>query len=216
MTNLLGRLRKAGLQQNHTILDYGCGDNAIFIQFLNQKGYSRVAGYDPFVAEYAADPAEKNELFDCVVCNDTIEHCDDPRAMIQHCVSVLKPGGLLYIGTADSEPVQMDRLDRQLTRLHQPFHPIILTQASLEKLGAEAGQLIASYRRSYMDTCKPYVNYRFLDELSRATGYNLDRTLDPKISGRAIMKSPRLWFFGLFGYWFPSAYEPAVIIRKPA
>ena len=213
MRNLLGRLKRAGLTESHSILDYGCG-NGLFLQFLAESGYENVRGFDPYVLQFATLPSA-DAPFDCVVSNDTIEHCDDPRGLIRSCVDLVKPGGMLYVGTADSEPVEMNDLEPHLMRLHQPFHRLILTEKSLRKLGTEPGlELVHAYRRSYMDTRRPFANYRFLDELNKRLGHNLDAALGPHAT-RAVLRSPSLWFFGLFGYFFPSAYEPALVLRKP-
>lgn len=210
--NLLGRLVEAGLKRTDSILDYGCG-NGLFVQYLHERGYAQVQGYDPFVPDYAA--LDLDRRFDCVVANDVIEHVPDPRALIGKCAALCKPGGLMYIGTADSEPVQMDDLEPHIMRLHQPFHRIILTQAGLLRLAGEIGmELVASYRRSYMDTWRPFSNYRFLDEFNKALGHNMDRALDPS-AGVAVVRHPRLLFFAFFGRIAPSAYEPAVVLRMP-
>ena len=63
------------------------------------------------------------------------------------------------------------------------------------------------------DFVVPFANYRFLDEFSRALGHNMDKALDP-VSGKIMLRRPSLWFFAFFGFWFPSAYEPAVVLRK--
>lgn len=212
LKNLLKRLQSAGLSgKSASILDYGCG-NGVFLQFLKEIGYHNIAGYDPFVDEYKDFP---NTLFDCVVANDVIEHVPDPRTTIKECASFVKPGGLLYLGTADSEPVNMNNLEPHIMRLHQPFHRIIITQESLHQLAKETGmELVNAYRRSYMDTLMPFSNYRFLDEFNRELGHTLDSALDPK-SASIVPRKPMLLFYGLFGYFFPSAYEPAVLLRKP-
>jgi SAM-dependent methyltransferase len=209
--NLLKRLKHAGLKKTDSILDYGCG-NGVFIGFLKTKGYTNVIGYDPYVPEFAN--LSDDVLFDCVVANDVIEHVDDPRSLIKDCVNRLERGGLLYIGTADSEGVDMNNLEPHIMCLHQPFHRIIITQGSLQSLGRETSlQLIRSYRRSYMDTLIPFVNYRFLDEFSKALGHNMDSMFDPA-AGKIILQKPILLFFAFFGFFFPSACEPAVVLRK--
>jgi 2-polyprenyl-3-methyl-5-hydroxy-6-metoxy-1,4-benzoquinol methylase len=211
LNNLLRRLKHEGLKKNDSILDYGCG-NGVFVEFLKLKGFSNVAGYDPYVAEFAN--LSEDELFDCVAANDVIEHVESPRDLIKDCVIRLKPGGLLYIGTADSEGVDMNNLEPHIMRLHQPFHRIIITGESLQTIGRETGlDLIRTYRRSYMDTLIPFVNYRFLDEFSKALGHNMDHMLDPA-AGRVIIRKPYLLFYAYFGYFFPSAHEPAIILKK--
>ena len=74
---------------------------------------------------------------------------------------------------------------------------------------------VASYRRSYMDTPRPFSNYRFLDEFNRALGHDMDRALDPAAGG-IVLRRPALLFYALFGYLLPVAFEPAVVLRKEA
>ncbi len=213
LSNLLRRLVKSGLAKTDAVLDYGCG-NGLFIDFLKARGYSHVTGYDPFVTHFSSlDPEQR---FDCVIANDVIEHVDDPRVIISACARLCRPGGLLYIGTSDSAPVDMSNLEPEIMRLHQPFHRLMMTQQTLEKLAREAGlEVVKSYRRSYMDTWLPFSNYRFLDELNGVLGNNLDRAFEPA-AGAAVGRHPSLWFYGFFGYLMPSAFEPAVVLRKPA
>ena len=110
---------------------------------------------------------------------------------------------------------KMTNLEPEVMRLHQPFHRIILTEQSLHDVVAEFDlDIIGSYTRSYHDTRRPFSNYRFLDELNSAVGHNLDLAMEPDVTTRAFLRSPRLWFFALLGYWFPSAIEPAVVVRK--
>jgi|WetSurMetagenome_2_1015567.scaffolds.fasta_scaffold104765_2 SAM-dependent methyltransferase len=211
MRNLLKRLKRAGLGKNDAILDYGCG-NGLFVAYLKERGYSRASGYDPWVQEFSVLPGDSE--FDCLICNDVIEHIPDPRSLIQECVKHLKSGGLLYIGTCDSSGVELDDLEPHIMRLHQPFHRVIFSEKTLHALASETElELIHSYTRSYMDTLIPFANYRFLDEFSRALGHNMDRMLDPKAAA-ILFHKPRLWLYGFAGYFFPSAYEPAVVLRR--
>lgn len=210
--NLLRRLHRAGLTRQASILDYGCG-NGVFIEYLTRRGYARVEGYDPFVEAYAAMPQGQ---FDCVVVNDVIEHVADPRETIRVCAGLVNANGLLYLGTTDSEPVNMVELEPHLMRLHQPFHRVIITEDTLLALAEETGfELVRAYHRSYMDTLIPFSNYRFLDEFSRALDHNMDRMLQPA-AAKIMLRRPGLWFYAFFGYFLPSAIEPAVILRRPA
>ncbi|KXJ40998.1 MAG: hypothetical protein AXA67_07160 [Methylothermaceae bacteria B42] len=213
LKNLLKRLQKAGLKKTDRILDYGCG-NGVMVKFLKQQEYKNVAGWDPYVPGWKERP---NGTFDCVIANDVIEHVDDPRAMMKDALSLVNPGGLLYVGTADSEGVEnMADLEKHIMRLHQPYHRVVLTQAGLMKLGEELGlEPLACWRRSYMDRLVPFSNYRFLDEFNRALGHNMNMALKPD-AGKIMAKRPILWFWAFFGYFFPSAYEPAAVWRHQA
>jgi SAM-dependent methyltransferase len=214
--NLLRRLTGNGLQRNHRVLDYGCG-NGVYIDYLKEEGFVDVHGYDPFVPEYADSSVLNPGSYDCVIANDVIEHVDDPRAMMQACANLVKPGGLLYVGTADAEGVDnMADLQRHIMRLHQPFHRVILTPQSLSSLGEELGlENVQAYRRSYMDTLMPFSNYRFLDEFNKAHGHILDQALAPD-AARIILRKPSLLVYAFFGYFMPSAIEPAVLWRVPS
>ncbi len=206
--NLLKRLERHGLHKTDRILDYGCG-NGLLVEFLRGRGYRNVSGWDPYVPGWQDRP---DGPFDWVIANDVIEHVDDPRALVRDCLSLLGPGGRLYLGTADAGGVtDMADLTPHVMRLHQPYHRIILTQEGLLRLGEELGlEKIAAWRRSYMDRLAPFSNYRFLNEFNKAHGHNMNRALSPA-GGRVMLTRPSLWFWAFFGYFFPSAFEPAVI-----
>jgi len=51
-TNILKRLKKAGLKPDHTILDYGCS-SGLFLDFLKSRGYKNVYYYDPYVVHFS-------------------------------------------------------------------------------------------------------------------------------------------------------------------
>jgi len=212
--NLLKRLIAGGLRKSHRILDYGCG-SGLFVTYLREQGYWRVSGYDPYVPAFASLP-EDSDGFDWIIANDVIEHCDDPSEILAHCCSLLRSGGHLYVGMPDAAGVKdMSDLETHVTRLHQPFHRVIMTQPTLEKLAGETGfDLCRRYRRSYMDTLKPFANYRFLDELCLSVDHDMDRALRPIEAARAVLTHPRLWFFAVGGYFLPSADEPASIWEK--
>jgi SAM-dependent methyltransferase len=213
LRRLLARLERAGLARSHAILDVGCG-NGIFVDYLRERGYADATGFDPYVERFAALPAGRR--YDCVVANDVVEHVDDPRARVREWTGLVAPGGLLYIGTADAEPVDMADLEPHVMRLHQPFHRVTITEPTLHALARESGLAeVASYRRSYMDTPRPFSNYRFLDEFNRALGHDMDRALDPAAGG-IVLRRPVLLFYALFGYLLPVAFEPAVVLRKEA
>ena len=176
------------------------------MDYLHQRGYPSAIGYDPYYPAHARLPTEQAP-FDVIVNNDTLEHCEDVRGMIAECLDLLKPGGLLYLGTADSEPVRMHDLEAEVMRLHQPFHRVILTERSLHNVVKEFDvDIVGAYTRSYHDTRRPFSNYRFLDELNRAVGHNLDLAMDPNVTTRAVMRSPRLWFYAFFGFLNPTPF----------
>ncbi len=209
--NLLSRLQRAGLKKHHRILDYGCG-NGIFVGLLKSKGYENVFGFDPYVQEFA-NPVSND--FDCVVLNDVLEHVEEPRQLIADCANLVRPGGLLYVGTCESDGIDPKKLKSEIMRLHQPFHRVILSRRSLTTICTSLNfEIVNSYAKSYMDTLIPFANYRFLHELSSTLNNDLNLMLGPQ-GQTAVFKRPALLFYGFFGYFMPSAYEPAFVLRKP-
>jgi len=210
--NLLKRLRKGGINKSSSILDYGCG-NGILATYLKQKGYHNVDSYDPYVEPFTQKPTQQ---YDLVVLNDVLEHVEEPGDLLDLAADLVKKGGLLYAGTADSAGVgSMQDLEIHRMRLHQPFHRKIFTQEKLRELGKQRNfQELAVYTRSYMDTLFPFGNYRFLDEFCTALDHNMDMALDPS-SASIVIKKPKILFYAFFGYFFPSADEPAMLWKKP-
>src|SRR5690242_16886749 len=97
----------------------------------------------------------------------------------------------------------MTDLEPHVMRLHQPFHRVIITQASLKELATGADlELVAAYRRSYMDTLLPFSNYRFLDEFNRALGHNLDLAPDPA-AAKLVARNPSFSFSRCLVISFP-------------
>ncbi len=44
----------------------------------------------------------RNDFFDVVICNDVLEHLEDPAKALEHIYRALKKGGILYINTPNA------------------------------------------------------------------------------------------------------------------
>lgn len=211
LKHLLRRLKKHGLRHDHSILDYGCG-NGLFLRLLKANHYTSCAGYDPFVSEFSS-PGPLAQKYDWIIANDVIEHVSNPKSFLKSLRCLLKPGGRIYLGTCCSDGLSFAQLENERMRLHQPYHRALIPQQVMADFLIKNGfTILTNFRRSYMDTLIPFANYRFLDELSRATRHNMEKMLGPE-GVSLTYKSPRILFFGLFGYFFPTAYEPAWILE---
>ncbi len=102
--NRLRLIQAQGLSSCARILDYGCGAG-LFVEFLREQGVENAAGYDPLCTQICEIPWRLEEQYDAVVSYDVIEHSDDPRAFLRSLVSLVRPGGLLVVGTPNAQNV---------------------------------------------------------------------------------------------------------------
>ncbi|MEK8023934.1 MAG: class I SAM-dependent methyltransferase [Candidatus Hydrogenedentota bacterium] len=96
----LGKMRRA-LRQGK-ILDYGCGSGECALYLKEQGGYD-AWGFDPnLVRESENLTREWNRVvaeqpFDLIMFWHSLEHLDDPCAVLKDAVSALKPGGKIFV-----------------------------------------------------------------------------------------------------------------------
>jgi len=208
--NRLRLLKKRGLSRTSSMLDFGCGSGT-FVEFLRQHGYGRVSGYDAYVEKYA-DSSLLSQRFDIVVSYDVVEHADDPRACLAVLGRLLDVGGLLVIGTPNADHVSLKQLTAP--ELHQPYHRHVLSERALTDIVTDYGfEAEHVYRRLYIDSLYPALNTRFVWEYSDALGGLLDPLLEPPRPS-VVLRSPKLLFYALFGYFFPTRGNILISFRK--
>lgn len=136
------------------LLDVGCSSGA-FLGAAAKLGY-RAEGVEP--ASKAAATAQAAGLkvrkgllheagyvdgeFDAATLFEVIEHLKEPQALLQECKRILRPGGILLIGTGNAASwsaaamgAHWEYLDISKHGGHISFY----TPGSLEKLAREAG-----------------------------------------------------------------------------
>lgn len=208
----VARLRRHGLKPTHAVLDYGCSEG-LLLEYLREIGFTDCAGYDSFSANYS-DPGVLKRRYDAVICQDVIEHVEDPRQLLDSLSRILNPGGLLCVGTPRADGIDLARPEASIHSLHQPFHLHVLAQAALTAIAADAGLFTERvYVRHSCDTPYPFVNWPFLSGYLKAIDNTLDAGFDPPRIG-FVATSPRLLFLGLLGYLLPKQNEMIGIFRK--
>jgi 2-polyprenyl-3-methyl-5-hydroxy-6-metoxy-1,4-benzoquinol methylase len=170
------------------ILDIGSG-GGLFLKTMREAG-AEVCGAEPAIKpalysrekyglEVHSQPVEDEfwqsgyrESFDVVTMWDVIEHVNFPRETLQAAANLLKPGGLLLVGTPCREGFyhRFGSLTARLTRGRHPTflnmmyssiphaHKQILSVRDLERLFDLAG-LKALRTDVVMELSLPYSNY---------------------------------------------------------
>lgn len=132
------------------VLELGCSHGS-FVALLRQTGYD-ASGVElsPWVVNYGSNifdipvsigPLEDlnfTENFDAIVLMDVLEHLPNPIATITHCVSLLKPDGILLIQTPQfrEEIKYQDLIDNNgafLPLLKPDEHIYLFTESSISK-----------------------------------------------------------------------------------
>ncbi len=113
----------ASLKGRGDALEIGTGTGA-FLERLGDAGFVRLVGVEPSSAAIAAAPAhrqpwiregifeEKNfaaESFDLICCFMTLEHVQDPGALVASAWRLLKPGGV-FVGVTHDRRATLNRL----------------------------------------------------------------------------------------------------------
>jgi SAM-dependent methyltransferase len=207
--NRLRFLERHGIQRSDNILDYGCGVG-LFVDYLQEQGLKCAFGYDPFTPEFN-HPRSLQPPFHAVVSYDVIEHYDDPREFMRCAGGLVRPGGLLVIGTPNADHVRTDRPGDP--SLHVPYHRHILSEQALLNMAREHSfEPVEIHRRSFFDSLVPTVNSRFMWRyLDKAGG--LDAAVEPPRVGM-VLGSPELLFLAFFGYFLPAHDWMMVSFRR--
>lgn len=176
--NRLNLLKRQGAKPNHLILDYGCGAG-LYVKFLREQGFQNVHGYDPFIPHFADDQILEKK-FDIVVSHDVIEHVEEPIHFLENMVRLLKPNGLLVLGTPNASEISLRSEDVLAVELSQPYHRHILSEKALSHLAERfALEPVHTYRRFYFDSFIPSVNTKFMWKYVELNGGFIDVCVKP-------------------------------------
>src|SRR5262249_17504969 len=135
-TNYLARLKRAGLEPSHRILDFGCGGGH-FVSFLREHGYNAV-GFDEYSTKFG-DKSVLNERYDCIVSQDVIEHVASPHALLDQFTQLTCHSALIALGTPNASAIDLQHTQAFAHTLHAPYHRHILSAEALKQAGADRG-----------------------------------------------------------------------------
>jgi 2-polyprenyl-3-methyl-5-hydroxy-6-metoxy-1,4-benzoquinol methylase len=210
----LRRLERAGLQSGHSLLDYGCG-GGVFLRYLRDRAFGDAQGYDAYDANHR-DEAVLDRTYDCVLAQDVVEHVDDPWVLLRTLDGLVKPGGILAIGTPNAEAIDLNRADDFAHTLHEPYHRHIFSRTALLDAGQHMGwQLERYYPTMYINTVVPFVNHRFFIHYLRCFDDTLDLVNEGIRTDSARLFAPDTLFYAFFGSLLAPKTDGMAVFRKP-
>ncbi|MGD1910228.1 MAG: class I SAM-dependent methyltransferase [Rivularia sp. (in: cyanobacteria)] len=215
--NLSRQLIKHGFSKTHSLLDYGCA-NGLFVQYLQQRGFTNCHGYDPYALSdgFGNDAILQQAPFDYILLQDVIEHVEDPRELLSKLDGLLAPGGYILIGTPNAANLDLTKphLSDFYNCVHAPYHFHIYTPEVLEYLGnCQDWKAVDFFERAYHDTPWLGVNARAWNQYQRLSDGSLDVIHEP-IELKKALTSYKVIFYGFFGYWLSYHTEMSIMFRK--
>jgi SAM-dependent methyltransferase len=216
-SNTLSRFKKHGFSKSRAFLDYGCGGTGLFVQYLQNLGFTRSYGYDP----YSSNPLFNNPKnlqqgpFDYILLQDVIEHVEDPEGLLKQLDGLLAPGGYILIATSNADNIDLSKpyLAEYYNEVHVPYHLCIYTPEALEKLGNDQKwQMVEFFDRPFHDLMIG-MNSRAWNQYIRLFDGSLDVIYEPIKVWKAIT-SVKFWFYAIFGYWLSFRTNMTMMLRK--
>jgi len=139
-------LRPLNLKADARILDVGCG-SGYFLDALADAGFESLMGIDPYLSDELSSNPRLHQLdifqvdgeFDVVTFHHSLEHLEDPIAVLEKAKQLLAPGGhcVIRVPTVSSEAWERYGID--WVQLDAPRHFYLFSLKSMEKLATAAG-----------------------------------------------------------------------------
>jgi len=211
--NQLQRLKNAGVQKNHRVLDYGCGGGQ-FVGFLKEQGFTDVTGFDEYSPRFG-DKSVLKQTYDCILSQDVIEHVPSPHGLLDEFHRLVKPNGVIAVGTPSATAIDLARPEAFVHTIHAPYHRHILSKDALIDAAKRHGFAIDRYYPTmYSNTPVPFLNERFYFYYTQIADGTLDALMEPVRVGALLLRLPITLFWGLFGRFFSRHTDVMAIFRR--
>lgn len=208
------RLEAAGLRRRDRVLDYGCGSGA-FVRYLQSCGYRQAEGYDGYNPRFS-DSAVLARRYDCVLSQDVLEHVSEPLELLDLFGRLVRPGGLIAVGTPNASAIDLGRAQLYRHTLHAPYHRHIFSRTALIRSGERRGwRLEQYYPTQYANTFVPFLNSRFYLFFMRTLDDTLDCLLEqpPRIKP-CLERWPEALAWGLSGAYHAEETDVMAVFRR--
>ncbi|MBN1555387.1 MAG: class I SAM-dependent methyltransferase [Phycisphaerae bacterium] len=208
---LTRRLRRAGLDKQHHVLDYGCG-SGLLVKYLRKKGYDNVVGYDPYSEDHG-DESALQRRYDLVIAQDVVEHSEDPLEALRTLDRLTEHGGWIAIGTPNAAGIDLRRAEKYVHPLHQPYHRHVFSLSALQQAGENLGwRLEKTYFAPY--TNMPVLSLPFMHYYMRCFDGTMDVLFERPLASRRLWFSPETLYWLIFGYYLCDHADVVAIFRK--
>jgi 2-polyprenyl-3-methyl-5-hydroxy-6-metoxy-1,4-benzoquinol methylase len=215
---LCGQLKKHRFSQMRSLLDYGCA-NGLFMQYLQQNGFGKCYGYDPYApSEGVGNPATLAQgLFDYILLQGVIEHVENPHVLLSDLNRLLGPRGYIFIGTPNTAKIDLNRpnISDYYNPIHVPYHLHTYTRESLDSLALRQGWKPVEFCHCAFSAIRWLcLNTRTWNQYQRL----LDGTLNVifgAIKPWQTLTSFQFLFYAFFDYLLSLHTEMTIVSRKP-
>lgn len=142
------------------LLDVGCG-NGTFLARASEMGWKATGlepdpqavatccenGLDVVKGSLETAPASWRGQFDVLTMSHVIEHVPHPQTDLELALTMLKPGGLIWIALPNPAGLGAIFFGHSWRELHPPYHLCIATQEEVIRMLTEAGFVSISAHR---------------------------------------------------------------------
>ncbi len=191
-----------------TLCDIGSG-YGFFLDEAQKKG-AKVFGIEPsqqlvhyafrkyaiksFLGTLEEYMKENREQFDVVTCIHVIEHVTEPKNFVFDLLRLVKPGGILFIETPNSDSHLLYAERENYTFLIPPHHLWIFSKESIKELLPENSRIIFSNTYSYSEHLMGIIKQRLS---SRAKSRDLASEMSEKFAEFTLSNAEGLDFRAL-------------------
>ena len=190
-------LKKCGVKEKSAILDYGCGNGALFLKLRTH--FPDTDGYEPFNEKYSILSGKK---YDVVYLTHAFEHISDYNKFFENLNNVTKQGSLVI--TIHPSSTRIPRLNPacpyQSYTIHAPFHVRLPSDKATIDLFQKQGYILKQSLPYDVQRSGIKDNNRVSALLAQSLGGLKENWLgaSQQAKMRAVAKSPFRFFYNMF------------------